>query len=158
MVEPTNREVIEQFIAAMNEMDLDRAARYLADDLVEVYPQSGERILGPANRRAVIENYPGRDEGGPRKSPNFVPGKPGVLIGDDQWVLTPTMSLARLSGSGERFTATGQITYPNGDTWHIVQLFEVRGGKIARITTYFAPPFEPAPYRAKFVEIGPTGG
>lgn len=152
MVEPTNREVIEQFIAAMNAQDLDRATRYLADDVVEVYPQSGERILGPANRRAVIENYPGRDE------KNFVRGKPGALIGDDQWVLTPTMSLARLSGSGERFTATGQITYPNGDTWHIVQLFEVRGGKIARITTYFAPPFEPAPYRAKFVELGPTGG
>lgn len=152
MAELTNREVMEQFIAAMTALDLDRATRYLADDVVEVYPQSGERIVGPANRRAVIETYPGRDE------KNFVRGTPGALIGDDQWVLTPTMSLARLSGSGERFTATGQITYPNGDMWHIVQLFELRGGKISRITTYFAPPFEPAPYRAKFVELGPTGG
>lgn len=151
MSELTNREVLERFIEAMNVGDVDRSSQYLADDFLEVYPQSGERIHGPANRRAVIENYPGRAER------DFVPGKPGTLIGGDQWVMTPTMSLVRLNGSGERFTATGQITYPNGESWFLVQLFEMRNGKITKITTYFAPPFEPAPYRAKFVEVGPVG-
>ena len=146
MAELTNREVIEQFIEAMNAFDLDRAGQFLADDFVEHYPQSGERIRGRENRRAVVENYPGRGER------PFVPGKKGALFGDDQWVLTPTMSMVRLNGSGERFTATGQINYPNGDTWHLVQIIEMRGGKIAAMTTYFAPPFEPAAYRAPFVE------
>jgi hypothetical protein len=146
MAELTNRQVIEQFIEAMNVFDLDRAEQFLADDFVEHYPQSGERISGRANRRGVIENYPGRGER------EFVPGGKGALIGDDQWVLTPTMSMVRLNGSGERFTATGQINYPNGELWHVVQIIEMRGGKIVTMTTYFAPPFEPAPYRAKFVE------
>jgi len=146
MAEVSNREVIERFIAAMNAGDLDRAGECLSDDFVEHYPQSGERIRGRANRRAVVENYPGRT------GREFAAGKPGAVIGDDQWVLTPTMSMVRLNGSGERFTVTGQIVYPNGDMWHLVQIVELRGGKIATMTTYFAQPFEPAPYRASFVE------
>ena len=150
MAELTNREVVDQFVRAMNAGDLDRAELCLAEDVVEDYPQSGERIRGRANRRAVIENYPGRSE------TKLVPGKIGALVGDDPWVMTPTMSLVRLDGSGERFTATGQINYPNGDMWHLVQLIELRGGKVAKLTTYFAAPFEPAPYRAKFVERTPA--
>jgi ketosteroid isomerase-like protein len=149
VAELTNREVVEYFTKAMNANDIDRAEDYLADDFVEDYPQSGERIRGRANRRAVIENYPGRSERG------FEPGRFGIVVGDDQWVMTPAMSLVRINGSGERFTATGEINYPNGETWQIVQLIELRGGKIAKITTYFAAPFEPAPYRAKFVERMP---
>lgn len=150
MAEPTNREIIEQFIEAMNASDLDRAEQYLADDLVEDYPQSGERIRGRANRRAVIENYPGRAER------DFAPGKVGTVVGDDRWVMTPSMTLLRLNGSGERFTATGQIRYPNGELWHVIQLIEMHGGKIAKMTTYFAAPFEAAAYRAKFVERMPA--
>ncbi|HEV2011837.1 MAG TPA: nuclear transport factor 2 family protein [Candidatus Limnocylindria bacterium] len=150
MAELTNREVIEQFIEAMSASDLDRAEQYLADDLVEDYPQSGERIRGRANRRAVVENYPGRAER------DFAPGTVGTLVGDDRWVMTPSMNLVRLNGSGERFTATGQIRYPNGELWHVIQLIELRGGKIAKMTTYFAAPFEAAAYRAKFVERMPA--
>lgn len=150
MAELTNREVVERFIEAMNVADFARAEQFLAPDFVEDYPQSGERIRGAANRRAVIENYPGRTDH------EFVPGKRGALIGDDQWVLTPTMTLVRMQGSGERFTATGQINYPNGETWHLVQLIELRSGKIAKVTTYFAAPFEPAPYRAAYVERTPA--
>jgi ketosteroid isomerase-like protein len=149
MAELTNREVVERFIKSMNDSDLDGAEQYLAEDVVEDYPQSGERIRGRANRRAVVENYPGRAER------DFAPGKIGAVVGDDQWVMTPTLSLVRLNGSGEKFTATGEIFYPNGDRWHVVQLIELRGGKIARMITYFAAPFEPAPYRAKFVERMP---
>ncbi len=150
MAELTNREVVERFVEAMNANDLDRADQFFADDVVEDYPQSRERIRGRINRRAVVENYPGRAER------DFAPGKAGAVVGDDQWVMTPSLSLLRLNGSGERFTATGQINYPNGEMWHVIQLFELHGGKIAKITTYFAAPFEPAPYRAKFVEKMPA--
>ena len=150
MPELTNREVVEHFVAAMNADDLDAAEQYLAEDVVEDYPQSGERIRGRANRRAVVANYPGRAER------DFAPGKVGAIVGEDQWVMTPTLSLLRLTGSGEKFTATGEIIYPNRERWHVVQLMEVRGGKIAKMISYFAPPFEPAPYRAKFVERMPA--
>jgi hypothetical protein len=119
-------------------------------DVVEDYPQSGERIRGRANRRAVWENYPGwsaRDN---------VPGALGSVTGDDPWVMTPTMNLLRLNGSGERFSATGELNDPSGAKWHLVQLIELRAGKIVRLTTYFAAPFEPAPYRAGFVERMPA--
>jgi ketosteroid isomerase-like protein len=148
--ELTNREVVEHFIEAMNAMDLERAGQYLADDVVEDYPQSRERIRGRANRRSVVESYPGRAER------DFAPGKAGMVIGDDQWVMTPSLNLLRLNGSGERYTATGLINYPNGETWHVIQLIELRGGKIAKMRTYFAPPFEPAAYRTKFVETMPA--
>lgn len=150
MSELTNREIVERFVQAMSTSDLDLADQCLADDLVEDYPQSGERIRGRADRRAVIENYPGRAERG------FVPGKVRTVVGDDQWVMTPSMSLVRINGSGERFTTTGQITYPNGQTWHIIQLLELRGGKIVRMTTYLAEPFEAAAWRALWVERMPA--
>ena len=47
-------------------------------------------------------------------------------------------------------------TYPNGETWHIVQLLEMRNGKISHITSYFGKPFEPPPWRAKWVERMPS--
>ena len=150
MAELTNREVIERFVDAMNAAELDQAEQYLAVDVIEDYPQSRERIRGRANRRAVVENYPGRAER------DFVPGKVGTIVGDDQWVMTPTLSLLRLSGSGERFTVTGEIVYPNGERWHVIQLMEVHDSKIAKMRTYFAAPFEPAPYRAKLVERMPA--
>jgi ketosteroid isomerase-like protein len=150
VAELTNREVVERFVEAMKVEDLDRAEQCLAEDVVEDYPQSGERIRGRANRRAVVENYPGRAES------VFHPGAVRTVVGDDHWVMTPTMSLLRLNGSGERFTATGEIVYPNRERWHIIQLIELRGGKIAKLTTYFAAPFEPAPYRAPFVERMPA--
>jgi ketosteroid isomerase-like protein len=150
VAELTNREVVERFVEAMNQEDLDRAEQYLAEDVVEDYPQSGERIRGRANRRAVVENYPGRTGSA------FSPGGAPTVVGDDHWVMTPTMSLLRLNGSGERFTATGEIVYPNRERWHLIQLIELRAGKIAKLTTYFAAPFEPAPYRATFVERMPA--
>lgn len=150
MAELTNREIVERFIHSMTTFNFDIADQCLADDFVEDYPQSGERILGRANRRAVIENYPGRTEH------EFIQGKVRAVVGDDQWVMTPSMSLVRINGSGERFTTTGKITYPNGETWHIVQLLELRAGKIARMTTYLAEPFEAAAWRAKWVERLPA--
>jgi len=69
--------------------------------------------------------------------------------------MTPTLSLMRINGSGERYTGTGLITYPNGQVWHLVQLIEMRGGKIVKLTTYFAEPFEAPEWRAKWVERTP---
>ena len=57
-------------------------------------------------------------------------------------------------GAGDRFAVAGQITYPNGETWQAVSLFELTDGKISKITSYFAAPFEAPAWRAPYVEKG----
>ena len=149
MAELTNREIVERFVQAQATADPGLGDEHIAEDLIEDYPQSGERIRGRANRRAIFDSYPGRAE------QEFGPNAVRTVVGDDQWVMTPAMTLARINGSGERFTATGLIRYPNGETFHLIQLIELRGGKIARLTTYFAAPFEAPAWRARWVERMP---
>ena len=151
MAELTNREIVERFAHAQADPAGGAGDEYIAEDLVEDYPQSGERIRGRANRRAIFENYPGRGAGS-----DFGPNQVRNVVGDDQWVMTPAMTLARVNGSGERYTASGLITYPNGEHWHLIQLIELRDGKVARLTTYFAAPFEAPAWRAKYVERMPA--
>jgi ketosteroid isomerase-like protein len=149
MAELTNREIVERFVQAQASRDPGLGDEYIAEDVVEDYPQSGERIRGRANRNAIFENYPGRAEH------DFGSAHVRTVVGEDQWVMTPTLSLLRINGAGERYTGTGLITYPNGEVWHLVQLIEMRGGKIAKLITYFAAPFEAPAWRAKWVERTP---
>jgi ketosteroid isomerase-like protein len=150
MAQLTNREIVERFARAQATNTAGLGDEYLAEDLIEDYPQSGERIRGRADRRAIFDNYPGRADR------DFGPNQVRNVVGDDQWVMTPAMALARINGSGERFTASGLITYPNGEHWHLVQLIELRDGKISRLTTYFAAPFEAPAWRARWVERIPA--
>src|SRR5207249_10786068 len=128
-----NRATVEQFIQAMMTNDVEAQDRLLADDFVEEYPQSGERIRGKDNRRAIIENYPG---GTPKETSSTGPAAKAPAI----------------TGAGDQFTVVGQITYPNGETWQLVSWVELRDGKINRITDYFAAPFEAPAWRAPYVE------
>jgi ketosteroid isomerase-like protein len=130
-----NRKTVEQFIEAMAANDIEAQERLLSDDFVEEYPQSGERIRGKDNRRGIIENYPG---GTPRETT----------------ASSPTPWTPEIIGAGDRFAVAGQITYPNGETWHAVSLIELRDGKINKITDYFGAPFEAPAWRAPYVEKG----
>ena len=130
-----NRSIVEQYLSAMGKNDVEAQERLLSDDIVEEYPQSGEVIRGKDNRRAIMENYPG---GMPREaSESGAAPKPPVL-----------------TGGGDNFTASGEITYPNGETWQVVSLIELRDGKINKMTSYFAAPFEAPAWRAPYVEKG----
>ena len=60
MTELTSREIVERFAQAQANPAGGAGDEYLAEDLIEDYPQSGERIRGRANRRAIFDNYPGR--------------------------------------------------------------------------------------------------
>jgi ketosteroid isomerase-like protein len=57
--EQQNRDAIERFFEAFERGDIDVLDDIVHDDYVEEYPQSGERIRGKHNLRAVNENYPG---------------------------------------------------------------------------------------------------
>ena len=146
MAEPSARAVVEAFIRAIEAKDFDTQGALVTDDFVDEMPQSGERIRGRDNARAIAEQYPGGVG-------TIDPARSSLAGADDRWVMTPTFSILRIEGSGNSFTYSGTVTYPgNGEVWHIVSIVVVRDGKIARTTTYYAPPFEAPAWRAPFVE------
>ena len=138
------RELVERFYRAVSTRDWDLLGSVLHPDYCEVYPQSGERIRGTANLRAILEHYPGGFTGdiGTRR-----------LIGsEDRWVLTPSFTPLRVSGTGDVYMFEGTAPYPDGTTWHVVSLLELKDGRIWRLTSYYAAPFEAPAWRAQWVE------
>jgi ketosteroid isomerase-like protein len=147
----SNRQIVESYASAMAEDDFDAQDALVHDDYELLYPQSGERFRGRANRRAILENYPGREEIGTRPSVGRIVGM------DDQWLSRPSWpgwSLVHLIGSGDEFQVVGTVRYADGQDWHFVSFMTVREGKIWRETDYFAPPFEALAWRAPYVERG----
>jgi len=144
-----NRQVVERYGRSMAENDLDAQMALTHEDYECRYPQSGEVIRGPANVRAIVEHYPGSTGEG------LAPTIERIVGTDDKWVSTPsfpTWSLVHVTGSGDDFTMTGKITYPNGETWHVVGLLTLLDGRIWREVDYFAAPFEAPEWRAPYVE------
>ena len=128
MPDSTNRETVERVIEALNTHDLELFHAQFHDDAVMEYPQSGERIVGAENRRAVYGAFPGLPKVTPRE----------------------------LRVSGDLVVAEADLDYGDGVAWQAVFVFELRDGKIARETAYWPQPFEAAEWRAQWVEqIGP---
>jgi len=100
---------------------------YGTDDFVEEWPQSGER-LRKANAIKMAESY------------SEMSGK------------SPKFTYRRMLGGGDVFVAEGTIDYGDGVPVSYVGIGELRDGKVARITEYFANPFEAPAWRADYVE------
>lgn len=151
MAEPSGRDIVERFVRAMEDKDFDAQETMLADDVISDLPQSGERVRGKANWMAIARNYPG--------GVGTIQRDRSRLVGsEDQWVLTPTFSVLRIEGSGNIYTYSGSITYSNGETWEMVTIVELRAGKIAKATAWYAAPFEAPEWRAQYVERMPISG
>jgi hypothetical protein len=142
MARPDNRELIDRFYAALNARRFDQISELVDPDVVQEWPQSGERIRGLKNFRAVMENYPEL----PSVEPRSVAGA------EDKWVLTPSWTPLRITGSGDVYTVESRITYPSGEVWSGVSVVEFRNGKASKMTEYFAAPFPAAEWRSSWVE------
>ena len=144
MSEKSNREVIDRYARATVERDLDTLDQLRHADYVSEYPQSGERIRGPQNARAILDNYPGG-----------VPPAANVLVkgSEDQWVATPVGTLLRVIGTGDVYTALFTVVYP-GDPrpWHCMGILELHDGKVAKETIVFGAPFDAPGWRSQWVE------
>ncbi len=142
----TFRDLLGSWYKALNARNFDHLATLMAEtgdeDIVLDYPQSGERIKGRENNLAILENYPGLPDATIK----------GVHGADDKWVVTPSWTPLRITGSGDHYTVEGRLVYPNGEVWNFVDIFGLRNGKVVTVTEYFAAPFPPAEWRAKWVE------
>jgi ketosteroid isomerase-like protein len=134
----SNDAVMERFRAALNSGDIKQLSAALidsvSDDFVQEWPQSGERIVG---RDAVIKLNEGYE------------GATGT---------SPKMTLRRILGSGDTYVAEATIDYGDGTPVSYVGIAEFRDGKIAKMTEYFANPFEAPAWRAGLVQrMEPAG-
>lgn len=142
MSEESHRAIVERYASALV-ADLDTLEQLQHPDFVEEYPQSGERIRGRENFRKVYENYPG---GSPAVEQERISGS------EDKWVVTPSFTSLRITGSGDVYTAEGHVLYPNGEKWYGIAIIELRDEKVYRVKTYFAHPFDAPEWRAPWVE------
>ena len=152
MAEPSGRSVVERYARAIQDKDFDAQAALLTDDFIDEMPQSGERTRGKDKYLALVRNYPG--------GVGTVDPKSARLVGaEDRWVTTPMFTQLRIEGSGDVYTYVGSVRYPNGDTWQMIAIIELRNGKVAKSTTYYAAPFDAPEWRAPYVErFTPDGG
>ena len=143
MPAPSNEQLVRRFVEAVADRDDGVLSSLRHADWTAEWPQSGERVRGHANDRAILENWPG---GRPSAQVNRVVGA------EDRWVVTPSFTVQRVVGSGDFWWVAGRVAYSDASTWLFVMLLELRESKVLRETWYFAPPSEAPAWRAPWVE------
>ena len=103
--------------------DFAGAHEWYAEDCVTEWPQSGERIRGKENLLALKKAYPASVEFAVRR----VIGRPD--LGVSEYV----------------------IRYDSKPV-SVIGIIKFEGGKVVRETGYFAQPFEPPEWRARWVK------
>jgi ketosteroid isomerase-like protein len=126
-----NSEAIQRYRDVVQSGDLGSMGALIdelaADDFVQEWPQSGERIRRE-NSKKLAEQY------------------------SEQTGTSPKMQLRGIRESGDLVVIEGTIDYGNGVPVSYVGIGEFRDGKVQRMTEYFADPFEAPAWRAPFVE------
>jgi ketosteroid isomerase-like protein len=133
-----NSAAMQRFTKAFETGDVESFSQAIdavaSDEFVEEWPQSGERIRGKATVKRINEGY-------------------SAATGT-----TPKMTLRRIVGEGDVQVVEATIDYGDGTPVSYVGIAEFNGGKLARITEYFASPFAAPAWRADFVErMEPAG-
>ena len=120
-----------EFESAMRSGDMQQMVKlnekWGTDDFVQEWPQSGERLTKAASSR-LSESY-------------------GEMSGT-----SPKFTYKRMLGGGDVFVVEGTVDYGDGIPVSYVGVGEMRDGKIAKMTEYFANPFPAPEWRAPFVE------
>jgi hypothetical protein len=112
---------LEAFGKAQHEMS--------AEDVVNEFPQSGERFRGRDNIAAMNSSYSGSSG------------------------TTPKATLRRILKPGEAWVIESTIDYGDGTPVSSISIIETGSdGKVVKQTDYFANPFEAPAWRAKYSE------
>lgn len=144
----SDRQIAERYTRAHMDQDWTVVAELAHRDIVASLPQSGETIRGLDNYLAILRNYPGGLGNAKLDIETTHETTETVNV-----VSSPIgLSSITISGSGDTFFAEGVAEYPDGAVYNVAAFIELRGGKVARETWYFAAPFDPPEWRASFVE------
>ena len=112
---------MEMFVKAQREMS--------AEDIVNEFPQSGERFRGRDNIAAMNASYS---------------GKTGTM---------PKATLRRVLKPGKAWIIEATIDYGDGVPVSAVSILETGpDGKVVKQTDYFASPFEAPAWRKQYAE------
>lgn len=144
MTDPGHERIMRILAEIISGHQWDRLPEVFHDDAILEYPQSSEVFRGVPNIRGQFENYPGLEPGTSQLE---------EVIGDTTYAMTPTYTVIAVEGSGRTATAVIRVRYPDGSRWWVLNLNEMRDGRIARSRSYFAPDFEAPDWRAPFREI-----
>ncbi len=144
MPERTARELADLYTRSLDTQDWETFETIIHPDYYVDFPQSGERIRGYANVRAMFERYPGGIEGGR--------GKPTVIGGEDRWAVAPNFSMIRVTGTPDVFTTITRATYPDGSKWFVIAFVRAEEGRMKSAVNYFAPDFPAPEWRAPIRE------
>ncbi len=129
MGEEETRKVVEKARQAMESGDYRGLEDLMHEDVVQEWPQSGERIRGKKNVKAINDAYPGM----------------------------PDAKLRRVTIGGDLVVAEMLLNY-GGKTVHGATILEFKDGKVVKQTDYFADPFEAPEWRKQWVEkMEPAG-
>ena len=120
-----SKRVVEQFWEAMQTNDFRAVGELLHDDYLLEWPQSGERVRGRANFVAINEQYPAHG----------------------RWEFT----VHRILAEGDE--AVSDVGVTDGVIRaRVITFSTIRDGKILHQTEFWPDPYEPAPWRAQWVE------
>jgi hypothetical protein len=138
----TNQELVRTYCRAVATNDHETASRLRHPDWLSDWPQSGERVTSSADMQAITDNYPG----GPWRS-----RERRTIGSEDELVMTPAGTIVQVAGGGDVWTAEWVNVYPDGSEWFVIDIVELRDGRVRRETLYWAPVLEAPDWRSAWV-------
>ncbi len=115
-------DAIHSAFRAFNERRFADFASYVVEDVVEVYPQSGERFEGRDRQRAFHEAF----------------AEP------------PTFTVRKVHHAGDLAVAEVDERSADGTVWKDAWIIELRDGAVATMTGYFGQPFDAPDWRRPY--------
>lgn len=122
MTDPEFAAAIAASFQAFNERRFTDFATYVTDDVVEIYPQSGERIEGRDRQLAFHTAFPD----------------------------PPSFTVRNVLRSGDLAVVEVDERSADGSVWNDVWIFELRDGLVSSMTGYFGQPFPAPEWRRPF--------
>jgi hypothetical protein len=135
-----HRALMAAFSDALTSGQYEQLRDFYDPDVIAEFPQSGERFRGPEGLIGQFQSYPG----------HLNDTRMSDVIGGTSYALTPMYTVVAVEGSGDSGTAIYRTRYPDGSMWWVINLYELRNGRVAKLRTFFAQDFEAPAWREPF--------
>ncbi len=144
----SNQDIVRRYCQSFADRDFPAAEALRAPGWEAHWPQTGERVTSSEAMRSIIEAYPGGPWTGTERR----------LIGaEDSLVVTPLGQVVRIAGNGDTWVAEWINRYPDGTDWFVVDVIQLRDGRVFRESTYWAQVLDAPPWRREWVELDTSG-